>query len=209
MDIILQYGGGVAIGLVAAISPGPDTVLVLRSVAAGGARAGAKAAFGIGAALFLHAFATVLLVLLLRDIVGSIALTIVQMTGAAYLGYLGILLLRSAMTRGADTADPDAGATPIQGFFTQGFITNLTNPKAIVFFGSIVSQFMTAQDVGPGGALLLGIVTAVPAWFILLSYVSAQALRDLTDRTRRTIDVIAGVLFLGLACWGVASVWLR
>lgn len=209
MDMLMQYGGGMAIGFVAAISPGPDTVLVLRSVAAGGVRAGAKAALGIGAALLFHAIVTVLVVLLVRDVAGSVALTIVQMLGAGYLGYLGVMVLHSALTREAESAESNADDTPMQCFFAQGCLTNLTNPKAIVFFGSIVSQFITAHDVGPGSALLLGIVTAVPVWFIILSYVSAHALQGVSDRTRRAIDIVAGVLFLGLASWGVASIFWR
>jgi threonine/homoserine/homoserine lactone efflux protein len=209
MEMVWQYGGGMLIGLVAAVSPGPDTVLVLRSVVAGGARAGARAALGIGSALVIHALATVLLVVLIRDQAGSLALHLLQLAGAAYLAYLGVLLLRSALKRRAGPVEWDQADRATQGYFAQGFLTNLTNPKAIVFFGSIVSQFITAQDVGSGTAVLLGIVTAVPAWFLVLSYGSARYLGGLADRSRRVIDIVAGVLFLAVAGWGVVTALVR
>jgi threonine/homoserine/homoserine lactone efflux protein len=209
MEMVWQYGGGILIGLVAAVSPGPDTILVLRSVAAGGARAGSRAALGIGSALVLHALATVLLVLLLRDFAGSLALAGLQLAGAAYLVYLSAMLLRSAMKDKVGSLNAVQADRTTQRYFAQGFITNLTNPKALIFFGSIVSQFVTAQDIGSGTAVLVGIVTAVPAWFLCLSYGSAQWLGELTDRSRRLIDLVAGVLLLIVAILGAAAALVR
>jgi threonine/homoserine/homoserine lactone efflux protein len=206
MDILWQYGGGVCIGLVAAISPGPDTILVLRSVAAGGARAGARAALGIGSALVVHALVTVLLVVLLRDLAGRPILQTLQLAGALYLAYLGVTVLRASLqpAQASESAGPEAET--VQKYFAQGFLTNLTNPKALVFFGSVVSQFITAQNITGGTAMLGGIVMAVPVWFIFLSYGAAQCLRGLSPRGRGLIDVTAGVLFLALAGFGVLSV---
>jgi threonine/homoserine/homoserine lactone efflux protein len=206
MDIALQFGGGLAIGLLAAISPGPDTVLVLRSVAAGGARAGIRAAAGIGAALLVHAVLTLGVVFTVQDVASSIVLKVMQLAGAAYLAYLGVSLIRSARHTQAADADHDGG--PIQGYFRQGLLTNLTNPKAIVFFGAIVSQFITNQNVTAGAAVLLGILTAVPAWFVALSFGSARLMGRLSTGRRQAVDLAAGILFIALAAFGVSTFFL-
>lgn len=205
MEIPLQLAGGFLIGLVAAISPGPDTVLVLRSVAVGGTRAGLRAAAGIGTALALLAACTVLLVSGVRDLAGSYALKAVQLAGAAYLAYLGFLLLRASFAVQPVSALTPEGDRPGNHYFQQGFVTNLTNPKAIVFFGSVVSQFITGRNISSGVAVLVGVVAAVLAWFFLLSYAAARVIGRLTSSRQRVVDTIAGVLFLGLACFGLAT----
>jgi threonine efflux protein len=208
MSIFLQLGAGFLIGFVAAVVPGPDTILVLRSVAAGGGRAGARAAFGIGAALTVHAAITIAIVGTLRHVAASPVLKAIQLAGIVYLAYMGAALLRTSLVRPGDTEQVDQAGQAADHYFLQGFITNLTNPKAIIFFTSIVSQFITSRDGSSGVAVLTGVVAAVPAWFFLISYFSARVMAQLTTRSRRVVDMAAGFLFLGLACVSGVSAFL-
>ena len=174
---------------------------MLRSVAAGGTRAGSRVAFGIGAALALHAVVIAVMVGLVGQVAGSPVLKVVQLSGAAYLAYMGVTLLRGCFEASAAARTGEAGQLNTR-YFLQGFMTNLTNPKAIVFFGSVVSQFISTRNIGGGAAVLLGVVTAVPIWFLLLSSFSARWITQLTTARRCTVDLIAAVLLLGLACFG-------
>jgi threonine/homoserine/homoserine lactone efflux protein len=204
MDTLMQYGGGLVIGLVAAMSPGPDTILVLRSVMSGGTRAGVRTALGIGSALVVHAILTLVLVGLAREVATVPALKAVQLAGALYLGYLGMALASASLEGATGQLEGHDGAGAVGNYFAQGLITNLTNPKAIVFFGSVVSQFISSHNISAGAAVMLGIITAVPVWFLLLSFGSARFLTRLSSRWRRAIDLVAAMLFLVIAGGGIA-----
>jgi threonine/homoserine/homoserine lactone efflux protein len=209
MDIFLHLGGGFVLGACAAISPGPDTVLVLRSSASGGARAGIRAALGIGAGLTVHAAAAAVLIAVVSEVSGSPVLKVIQAAGAVYLAYLGYCLLRATAAHGQDVAGPHAAgpAAPTK-FFCQGFLTNLTNPKAIVFFASVVSPFLAARDAGSALAVITGVVAAVPVWFIVLSVCSGRLLRHVTADHRRLIDGVSGGLFVAVAAYSIAMCWI-
>ena len=75
-----------------------------------------------------------------------------RFAGAAYLIWLGIKLIRSPV-EGVNAA-PNASAWPPPrgGFFLQGFLVLLSNPKVLVFFGASIPQFMDMQP----GSLLAG-----------------------------------------------------
>ena len=115
--------------------------------------------------------------------------------------------MRAALAAGKGNVQPNGGLVE-RRCFAQGFLTNLTNPKAIVFFASVVSQFLASHDVRGGVAVLGGVVLAVPLWFLMLSYLSTRALGQLSAVRRRLIDLAAGAFFLGLASYGIATAFL-
>lgn len=127
--------------LVALAVPGPDLVLVVHS-ATRGVREGASTAVGVVAGLMLHALlaaagATALLVS------APGALTIVQLLGAGVLLWMGASMLRAPSTEPDATEDIGRRAP---GGCTRGFITNATNPKALLFFAAILPQFIGHGD---------------------------------------------------------------
>ena len=76
----------------------------------------------------------------------------VRFAGAAYLVWLGIKLIRFPV-EGVDADEPPP--PPRGGFFLQGFLVLLSNPKVLVFFGAFIPQFMDmSQDHFSAGALL-------------------------------------------------------
>lgn len=83
--------------------------------------------------------------------------------------------------------------------FLRGLLTNLANPKAVIYFGSVFSLFV-GDDVGAGArlgifALILG---ETLLWFSLVAVVFAlPAMRRGYQRLARWIDGVAGVLFAG------------
>ena len=174
MEVFMQYAGGFVIGAVAAASPGPDTVLVLRSSTAGGVRAGVRASLGIAVGLLIHAAVTLTLVLGVRQAAAGAVFPLLQVAGAAYLGWLGVRLLLSAFRARKQRPSRRRKLPAPTRFFLQGFLTNVMNPKAILFFTAVVSQFIAAQDLFGGVAALAGVVSAVPLWFIALSLFAAD-----------------------------------
>ena len=83
--------------------------------------------------------------------------------------------------------------------FIRGFLTNLSNPKAVIYFGSVFSLFV-GDSVGAGArwGLFLLIVAETFVWFSLVAVVFAlPAMRRGYQRLAKWIDGVAGVLFTG------------
>ena len=122
--------------------PGPDLVLVVHA-ATRSVRDGTSTAAGVVTGLMLHAFlavagATALLVS------APNALTVVQVLGAGVLLWMGASMLQAARRTEPDAAEENG--QPTRGGYTRGFVTNATNPKALLFFAAILPQF-----IGHGG----------------------------------------------------------
>lgn len=128
--------------LVALAVPGPDLVLVVHA-ATRGVREGASTAVGIVAGLMLHALlaaagATALLVS------APGALTIVQLVGAGVLLWMGASMLRASRRTEPNGTEDIGNRAP--GSCARGFLTNATNPKALLFFAAILPQFIGYGD---------------------------------------------------------------
>ena len=122
-----------------------------------------------------------------------------RLVGAAYLLYLGACALRSAFRREQESALALAGGRAWRGAprqpLLQGLLSNLGNPKMVVFFTSLLPQFASSF----GGMLLLGLVFAsiTLAWLTLYAFAVARA-KAVLLRTpvRRALDALAGVVLV-------------
>jgi len=120
-----------------AVTPGPGAVLSMSTSLRYGYRSALVAILGLQAAILVH-------LLIVAIGFGALlaasetAFTIVKFIGAAYLIWLGIQKWR------APPSPVDAEAMPVRrtGLFLQGLLVNLTNPKAIIFIGALVPQFV-------------------------------------------------------------------
>lgn len=178
------------------ITPGIDTVMVLRATLAGGRRVGAATAAGIfvGVLAWGVAAAVGVSALLATWVLGY---TVLRYAGAAYLLVLGFRLLRAAW-RGDHTdpaADPTALAlTPARGF-RQGLVANLLNPKVGAFYVAAVPHFLP-DGVSPlGMGVLLALVHDLEGlvWFAAIILGAHRARRLLAGcRARRAVDATAG-----------------
>ncbi|MCX5883749.1 MAG: LysE family translocator [Deltaproteobacteria bacterium] len=123
--------------IILVMTPGPDTLYVLARSLGQGRRAGIISAIGICCGFLIHtAAAAIGLSAILMT--SALAFSVVKYTGACYLFYLGI---RTLATRTAH-AVPILTAVVYQRLFTQGFITNVLNPKVAIFFLAFVPQFV-------------------------------------------------------------------
>lgn len=120
-----------------AITPGPGTVISMSTGMRHGYRAALTAILGLQAAILLQ-LGIVALGLGALLAASEQAFLVVKFLGAAYLVWLGIQRWR------APALAVDAAAQPVarKGLFLQGLMVNLTNPKAIIFIGALVPQFV-------------------------------------------------------------------
>jgi threonine/homoserine/homoserine lactone efflux protein len=163
-------------GLLLNILPGPDSLLIMTRSATQGWRAGSAAALGIGAGTCVHILASALgLSAILAT--SATAFTAVKLLGAAYILWMAIGLLRSKKGKEAIAA-PALPHLPYRTIFTQGFLTNVLNPKVAVFFLAFVPQFIDAD--APNKALAFIVLGCIfnfngMLWCNSLSLVTAQA----------------------------------
>ncbi|MEU6712013.1 LysE family translocator [Nonomuraea sp. NPDC046802] len=202
---IVGFGGLVMLG---AMSPGPDFAVVVRRAAVSGRGHGMAAAAGIavGVAAWVVAAATGIAALLAAS---AMAFTVVKVVGAAYLLYLGVKALRSALREGGELRldVPDPGRRSSWAAFVEGLLTNALNPKAALFLVALVPQF-----VGSGAAvqdmLALSVVAlaGTAVWFMMVANI-VGALRRLFARqaVRRVVDGLTGLALIALGVRLAAS----
>lgn len=121
-------------------TPGPDTAYIVGRSVAQGRAAGLVSALGISLGCCVHA---VLSAFGLTAILAAsaTAFTLVKLAGGAYLIYLGVrmLLAKPAHPLQAPLAQ---AARPLKTIFWQAVLTNVLNPKVVLFFLSFFPQFV-------------------------------------------------------------------
>jgi len=183
-----------------AMLPGPDTMVVLKNALTGGARGGGWACAGITLANFLQGTAAALGLgaVLTRS---QPVFETVKWLGAAYLVFLGIQALRGAWRGDYEALDDVRKARASRGRrFREGFLSNITNPKVIVLYLSVLPQFLTPGVTDQGDALLLAYTVAALGvmWQVLLLLFVHRVRGWLRRRrVRRTLDSVTGTALIG------------
>jgi threonine/homoserine/homoserine lactone efflux protein len=197
MDYALALLGLAVVHLLAVASPGPSTVLVIQTAAGSGRRAGLLAAFAmmVGALAWAAAALYGLQALFARFEWLYLALRI---GGGVYLLYLAFMLWRHA---GAPLPAIDPNAPRQVGWrsFGHALLLQLSNPKIMVFFGSIfLSVLPGALPAWMQGAVLAIVAFNEFAWFALLALLfSGGTARAFYGRVKLWLDrLIGGVLGL-------------
>jgi threonine/homoserine/homoserine lactone efflux protein len=177
------------------LTPGPDMLFVIGQTLSGGAGRGWAALLGIGTGALVHVALAVSGIAAL--LAASPALfDALRVAGAIYLLWLAWGALRSAWRGGAEMRP----AAPARLAFRDGLVTNLTNPKVVLFFLAFLPQFVD-PDRAPAWvqmALLGPLVPlmGVPFYGLLIAGAGRAAAR--LSAFSRWLDGLAGLLFLGL-----------
>lgn len=151
----------------ALITPGANVLLVSQLAASGQQRSAMRAALGVAAGAAVWSSAAVLGVHALFAAVPAVRL-VLQVAGALYLLYVASKLWR-AQAASAESSAPDL---PAWRAFRLGLLTNLSNPKSALFFGSVFSAALPPE---PSAAMLAGAVVLIVGnalvWHLGLAYV--------------------------------------
>ncbi|MEM6162621.1 threonine export protein RhtC [Erwinia sp. P6884] len=186
---------------IALMSPGPDFFFVSQTAAS---RSRKEAMYGVlGITLGIVIWAGVAL-MGLHLILQKMAWLhqVIMVGGGLYLLWMGWQMLRSARRQHLQPSGQPEAEVPLAGkgrSFLKGFLTNLSNPKAVIYFGSVFSLFV-GDDVGAGErwGLFLLIVAETFIWFSLVASIFAlPVMRRGYQRLAKWIDGVAGVLFAG------------
>jgi len=184
------------------LTPGVDTLLIIRNTSRGGWWDGAISSLGICGGLFIHALVSAIGISLIL-LQSALAFTLLKLIGAGYLIWLGGNSLRSAVSPSQLTI-PAAKEKGSGGFLPrrsllEGFLSNVLNPKAIVFYMAFLPQFIDPTGSALQQSLLLASLHFIIAmtYQCLLAAVVDRARHWLRDsRVRRSIDAVTGSLMV-------------
>lgn len=192
-----------AVHLVALMSPGPDFFFVSQTAMSRSRREAMMAVLGITLGVMVWAAVALMGLHLLLEKMAWLH-QIITVGGGLYLCWMGWQLLKSARAKkaaGTLASESQPVKLPARGkTFMRGLLTNLSNPKAVIYFGSIFSLFV-GDSVGSGErwGLFALICIETLAWFTVVAMVFAlPVMRRGYQRLAKWIDGVAGVLFAGI-----------
>jgi threonine/homoserine/homoserine lactone efflux protein len=192
------YVSFLAFAAVLTLVPGPDVAVVTRNTLSGGRRRGWWSAVGVSCACAVQgtAAAAGLGAVLLR--VEPLFQT-VRWAGIGYLVVLGVQSLRSSVAGRYPALDGPGPPGQALAGWRQGFLTNVTNPKVLVFYLAVLPQFL-----GRGSPVAVVALFALSHAVLGLGYLAGlvavlhRARRVLSRRAvRRGLDALTGAALLG------------
>ncbi len=188
--------------VLAAIAPGADFASVVRESITFGRRAGIICAVGVGSAIMVHVAYTVTGVGLI--IAQSVVIfTIVKWCGAGYLAYLGVRSLmagKSAPSHDGENFAPAMHARGAVKSYTVGFLTNLLNPKATLFFVSLFATIISRETpVATQFAYGAALAAFLALWFTIVAvFFTTRSMRSAFERMGHWINRVTGLVFIAL-----------
>ncbi|MFG6176713.1 LysE family translocator [Halomonas sp. THAF12] len=184
------------------ITPGVDTLLVIRNTARGGVRDGVLTSLAICAGLFVHASVSALGISLIL-LQSAWAFGVLKLAGAAYLIWLGLAsLLAARRGQGLPVAGVDGPRNRVPAWrpLREGLLSNVLNPKTVVFYMAFLPQFIAPGDPALAKSLWLASVHFVVAnvWQIAVVLLVGRAGRWLASpRFSRWLNGITGSVLVG------------
>jgi threonine/homoserine/homoserine lactone efflux protein len=200
----VNFAAFLGVSALVIIAPGQDTALTIRNTLVGGRGGGIATAFGVvsGLATWTVATSAGLAALVVASQPLFLAL---RLAGAAYLVFLGVQAVRAALSsRRSSPSGPfpsPSGGGSGWGPYLQGLLSNLGNPKILVFFLSLLPQFIDRGQASFGRLLLLGLIFCCMtlSWLTLYAVVVARVGDFLRrDRVQRALEATTGLVLIGL-----------
>ena len=195
------FASFLAVAAIAAVIPGPDTFVVLRTALADGPRAGTFAAGGSAAGNVLWGAASALGVAAVLA-ASATAFSVVKLAGAAYLVVIGVQALRAA--RRGDTLASDGaerGELSRSAAFRRGLASDLLNIKVGLFWTALVPQFVGAESSALlPVAMVVAMASIVFAWLTAYAHLAGRLSRTL--KRRRSSQAVNGTVGTVLVALG-------
>lgn len=184
--------------VVIVIVPGPTVSLIVANSIKYGTRAGLINIAGtqLGLAVMI-AIVLVGLASLIETV--GVWFDWVRLAGAAYLIWLELKFLRAPGALG----DPGGIPAPRVGFFLQGFLVLMSNPKALLLFGAFIPQFVDPKGDYVGQVLILGVTAMAVAGIFDSAYavLTGRARSLLSPPRVRLVSRLSGGFLIGGGVW--------
>jgi threonine/homoserine/homoserine lactone efflux protein len=196
-----SYGSFLAFAAVLVVVPGPDFAVVIKNTLTAGRRRGVWSAAGVACSNAVQGAAA-------AAGLGAVVVSCqplfqaIKWAGIVYLVFLGLQALRSARAgrySALEGDQPSAGAGQVVAGWRQGFLSNITNPKVLVFYLAVLPQFLGSR-ASVVGLLAFALSHALLSLVYLLALVGGlDRARGVLSRrgVRRALDAVTGVALLG------------
>lgn len=200
MDLtqILTFAGVTALLV---MSPGPNGLLIARTVPTSGRAAGFANIAGFVTAFFVHGTLSILGISAILMASAS-AFTAVKLLGAGYLVWIGLKALVTAWrgTPALPKVEPARRRRNLRRAYVEGFLTNALNPKVSMFYLAAFPQFLAASHADLLSAYALVVVHSLIniSWFgaMVLTFARLSRLAR-GGRFQRWLQGVTGVVFVG------------
>ncbi|QIR14822.1 LysE family translocator [Shewanella aestuarii] len=214
MDLTLLASLAV-IHTIALISPGPDFAIIVKMATQQSRQTALACAVGISLAILIHTLLSLLgISLMIKQ--SPVAYTLVQFIGVSYLAWMGFHALKSACIHFLNntpinqttTTNDVATKTELHNQnmshfagFKIGLLTNLLNPKALIFFITLFTVLITPEVDAYTKAAAASILFSLSIlWFSLLALVlSKPKIQQQLLKATNIIDALVGIIFLSVS----------
>ena len=190
---------------VAQLSPGPDVLLIAKSAASTTRVNALKVIAGISFGIVLWVVLTLAGFTVLVDQFPWIQ-QVLMLIGGAFLAKMGWAMLKGgigAYRQHQQGATELSATTAPKSYFLMGLLTNLSNPKTLIYFSSVFSLALTSsasEYLKLQLAILIPLQTFV-TFAVLMWIISQPKMKQYYQRSGMYIDMLSGVLFLIFAIW--------
>ena len=193
---MIEYYTIGTIAILAAMSPGPDFIIVAKYALGHNRRSALFTSLGITTGVFCHSTYCVLGIALIIS-QSILIFNTIKYLGSAYLIYLGIKSLRAPQSHLIDTK-PDATTHSAWVAFRDGLLTNLLNPKCTLFMLSVFTLVVKPHTPTWIQATYgLEIMLTSIIWFTFLSYgLTLPAIKRRIDQAQHWVGKITGVVLI-------------
>ncbi len=183
------------------MSPGPNGVLIAKTVPTSGKSAGFANVAGFVAAFYVHGALSILGISIIL-VQSAQAFFIVKMLGAAYLVWIGLKALRDAWNghSAPQTVSLAKRQRTLLNAFVEGFLTNALNPKVSMFYLAAFPQFISQTQGAIGASFTLVFIHSIInlIWFSSMVWFFARlAGAAKNPRFQRWLKGVTGVVFIG------------
>lgn len=198
-----QYLLFISIVTLIVVTPGPNLFLLLGTTPSSDRSIGLLAVLGICAAILCHAGLALIGVAAVIA-TSAILFTALKVAGAAYLIWMGIRSLISLRKLEGPGDELEAGRRPLTASraITQGYLTNILNPKPAIFYVAVFPQFLLPDQPGfyMTGAVLGLTHAAVAAIFYSAIVLLVSQARELLARPAisRAVRLLSGLALIAL-----------
>lgn len=184
-----------AICLIGAMSPGPSMALIIRNSIKYGRISGIL--FSLGHSIGIGIYATVSVLGLQFILINNLFLfNAIQFCGSVFLLILGILFLRdTAHNLSLENEQKNVNS------FMQGFAISILNPKILIWFAAIFSQFIEISSTNFVKLAMVLIASSIDGlWYIILTIVvTGFGLKQFLEHNTNIIQKISGVVLISIS----------
>ena len=181
-----------SICIVGAMSPGPSMALIIRNSIKYGRVSGLLSS--IGHAIGIGIYAAISVVGLQLILINNIfVFNSIQFCGSVFLLILGILFLKNS---GEELSIDDEQKK--LNSFAQGFAISILNPKILIWFAAIFSQFIDVSSTSMTKFIMVFLASSIDGvWYVIVTVtVTGFGLKKFLENNTKTIQNISGIVLI-------------